>query len=193
MKSILFPFVYETDFRAGYSWSLELATRLKCQLSIFTTIPCKNLQHYSQLYDSLIKARQFHVRKFGMSSLEKRPQSVIRHFVTGDFESTFLRFVEDTKSDILVIPTRIISETVLTNLNHSRKQIIYLPSTETEVNMIQSTSTRDVFFFEMLERAVCYNLPTSFYKSFGDDKSLFNSIASFFKRPRFDAAKLTAR
>ncbi|MEO5975570.1 MAG: hypothetical protein ABIS36_20755, partial [Chryseolinea sp.] len=122
-----------------------------------------------------------------------RPQSVIRHFVTGDFESTFLRFVEDTKSDILVIPTRIISETVLTKLNHSRKQIIYLPSKETEVNMIQSTSTRDVFFFEMLERAVCYNLPTSFYKSFGDDKSLFNSIASFFKRPRFDAAKFTAR
>ena len=193
MKSILFPFVHETDFSTGYAWSLELASRIKGHLSIFTTIPDGTREHYSLVYESLIKARQFHLRRLGTLTLGKRPPSVTRNFLKGDFENTFVQFVVDTKFDVIVLPSEIVSDKTLKQLIHAHKQIICLPSDglpSDGVDMKQPAPTREAFFLEMLQRTACYNLPTSFFRLFGDDKSLFNSIASFFLRPESDITKL---
>ncbi|HTE29750.1 MAG TPA: hypothetical protein VK666_05205 [Chryseolinea sp.] len=182
VKTVLLPFHYDYDFKAEYAWSFELATRLKGQLSLFTSIPENTLTYLSPLYQDLIEAKEFHIRTSALPYQAKHRHPVSRHFVMGDFETTFLHFVEECKADIIVLPDLILSKRLMNMLIISSKQLIALPRFESDDKAPRDDRSGEAFFLETLHHAACYNLPSSFFRTVSEDKGLFNYIAALFSK-----------
>lgn len=182
MKTVLFPFNNKETFQAGFIWSLQLATKLKGQLSLFTALPEKPEANASSIYNDLIEARDSYIRAVGIFPGTKKPHPVVRNFVKGDFLATFLHFVEEYRYDVLVLPSSLLPGRILNNFVNSHKHVIALAPTRGHSPDPDISSTDNHFFVETLHRSACYNLPTSFYRSVSEDKSLFNPIGALFRR-----------
>lgn len=182
MKTVLFPFNNKENFKAGFTWSLQLATKLKGQLSLFTTLPENPEAYASSIYKDLIEARDSYIRAVGIFPGTKKPHPVVRNFVKGDFLTTFLHFIEGYQYDVLVLPSSLLPGKIVNTFINSHKHIIALAPSSGRSSDQDISSTDNHFFVETLHRSACYNLPASFYRTVSEDKSLFNPIGALFRK-----------
>ena len=178
---LLYPFRIDTDFRAGYAWSVELARRLKLRLSLFTTIITTSTEPVADIYRALADAQGYYVKNFEVLHLRLKPVKSQRNFLEGEFVKTFYDFTNQNPPHIIVMQSDMFSNEVMKGVIDSGKKVIVLPSNEI-LKISTGKKSRAQLFITMLQSAALYNIPASFFKTVSEDTSLFNSIAAFFRR-----------
>jgi hypothetical protein len=181
-KAILYPFKINKDFRIGYAWSAELARRLNRDLSLFTTYTSPSSDATVEIYNALVDAQGFYVKSFKLLEERLRPVKSERHFLRGEFDATFLDFVYyKYQPGIIVLQSDLLGNDLMKNIIKSGFQIIVLASGETPKTQVANCD-RLQLFLTLLRHAACYNIPQSVFNSIGNDRLLFNAIASLFRK-----------
>lgn len=180
-KAILYPFQISKDFRIGYAWSAELARRLNRNLSLFTTYTAVSPDATVGIYNALAEAQGFYVRSFKLLQEKLRPVKSKRHFLPGEFDASFLDFVDRQPPGIIVLQSDLLGNDLMKKIIKSGFQIIVLASGEIQ-RMEVANRDRAQLFLTMLRHAACYNIPQSVFNSISSDRLLFNTIASLFRR-----------
>jgi hypothetical protein len=177
----LYPFRIDTDFRVGYAWSAELCRRLKARLSLFTTITPTSAEPVADVYHALAEAQAFYVKNFQLLQLRLKPVKSERNFLQGEFAPTFLDFAYQSTPHIVVLQSDLFPNEIMKGIINSGCRVIVLSSSE----ILKTPTTRKdraELFITMLQHAAFYNIPTSFFKTIGQDTGLFNYIAALFKK-----------
>ena len=177
----MYPFRIDTDFRAGYAWSVELARRLKLRLSLFTTTVTASTEPVSDIYRALADAQGYYVKNFEILHLRLTPVKSEKNFLDGEFVKTFCDFTNQNPPHIIVMQSDLFSNEVMKGIIDSGKKVIVLSSKEITKSS-NTKNSRAQLFITMLHSAALYNIPASFFKTISKDTSLFNSIAAFFRR-----------
>lgn len=180
-KTILYPFKINTDFRVGYAWSAELARRLRRNLTLFTTLDPSSPDPTVDIYSALVDAQGFYVRSFQLLQERLRPVKSDRNFLPGEFDATFLDFVDQHQPAITVLQSDLLGNGLMKKIIKTGFQVIVLASGEIGKTQI-AKKDRAQLFLSVLRHAACYNVPQSVFNAISNDSHLFNSIASFFRK-----------
>ena len=180
-KTILYPFKINSDFRVGYAWSAELARRLNNNLSLFTTLDPSSPDPTVAIYNELVDAQGFYVKSFQLLQKGLKPVKSERNFVEGEFDSSFLDFVDHRKPEIIVLPSKLFENGIMKKIINSRSKVIVLASAEIEKTHI-AKKDRAELFLSLLRHSACYNIPQSFFNTISNDRNIFNSLAAFFRK-----------
>jgi hypothetical protein len=178
---IIYPFQINKNFQVGYAWSAELSRRLKYRLTLFTTLDELSPEPVAQVYQALAEAQGFYVKYFQLLKLRLSPVKSERHFLKGEWTSSFLQFVQQMSPGILVLQSDLFSNQQLTSLINVGQKTIVLPVLNVD-QFSEQAQDRSHLFIEILGQAAVYNMPASFFKTLSDDHTLFNAITHFFKR-----------
>jgi len=194
VNKILFPFSFEKNFHRGYSWTMELASRLNATPFFFTVIPFH--QHdqnpLSNVYHSLLEARGNYLQYFRLSKTGKSIPKTERLIEKGDFTWSLIRFVKKTKFDIIVVDLQAseLSPTTLQDVVENANGVIVLPDQkEARVNSLAGPSKAiekkiKQDFYDILEHSDLYKVPGNFFRTLGGDRRLFNYLRGFFTKNR---------
>lgn len=175
--TILYPFQIGINFQVGYSWSAELSRRLRSKLSLFTTLdPCA-AEPVADVYRALANAQSFYVKHFRLLQLRLSPVRSERTFANGDFSHSLSAFIQKNRPEIMVLQSNLFSNERLKELIHSGQKIVVLPPIEPSEMPEDNAQS----FVAILAKAALYNIPDSFFKTIGQDESLFNAITRFFR------------
>lgn len=184
MFTILYPFRANTDFQHGYAWAAELTRRLKGRLLLFTTMDtatAAGAEPLAEVYRALADAQGAYIRNFQILSLKLRPVRSERNFLEGDFVTTLSEFLGKRAPDILVLQAGLLPPRELAELVRRHKTIMLSPHViPPSAGASRKDSAR--LFLDIYHEATLYNLPPSFFKTISRDITLFNSLASFFRK-----------
>jgi len=180
IRTILYPFRSDEDYRIGYAWSAELARRLKAKFSLFTTIPSVSDEAIGEIYTTLAEAQGFYVKNFQLLPLKLSPVRSDRNFLEGEFNASFIDFIQIRQPNLIVLQSNLLSNDMMKQVIESGSKVIVLSSTEI-IKMPLNGKDRAELFVSILQRSACYNIPASAFTAIGKDKGLFNSIAAFFR------------
>lgn len=181
IRTILYPFRCNADYRIGYAWSAELSRRLKAKFSLFTTMPLVSDEAIGEIYTTLAEAQGFYVKNFQLLPLKLGPVRSDRNFLEGEFNTAFFDFIRMRQPNLIVLQSDLLSNSMMKQVIESGSKVIVL-STDELIKMPLSGKDRAELFVSILQRAACYNIPASAFSAIGRDAGLFNSIASFFKK-----------
>ncbi len=191
-KKILFPFSFEKNFHRGYSWTMELASRLNATPLFFTVIPShqRDQNPVSNVYHSLLEARGNYLQYFRLSKTGKSIPKTERLIEKGDFTWSLIRFVKKTKFDIIVVDLQAseLSPTTLQDVVENANGVIVLPDQkEARVNSLAGPSKAiekriKQDFYDILAQSNLYKVPSNFFHTLGRDKSLFNYLHGLFRK-----------
>jgi hypothetical protein len=182
-KTILYPFRIDADFRMGYAWSSELARRLKAKLSLFTTfMPSPGTSEpVADIYHALAEAQGFYVQNFQLLPLRLGPVKSERVFLSGEFTPNFTTFLDQRTPDVIVLQSDVFSNEFMKRLIHSKCGVIVLSAYENP-KAPPTKKDRTQLFIDILQHAAIYNIQASFFRIISQDTSLFNYVASLFKK-----------
>ena len=181
MRTILYPFRSDADFKIGYAWSAELARRLRAKFSLFTAIPSTSDEAIGDIYNHLAEAQGFYVRNFQLLPLRLGPVKSDRNFLEGEFDTSFLTFVTQRSPQLIVLQSDLFSNDMMMQMINAGTQVIVLSSHEL-IEIPLNGKDRSHLFLSILQKAACYNIPPSTFSVISKDSGLFNSIASFFRK-----------
>ena len=194
-KRILFPFSFEKNFHRGYSWTMELASRMNATPLFFTVVPAHqedpNLQ--GNVYHSLLEARGNYLQYFRFSNKKSRSIPKTERLIEkGDFTWSLIKFVKKTKFDIIVVDLQAseLSPTTLQDVVEHANGVIVLPDEKESLDhpltgpskAIEKKIKQD--FYDILEQSDLYKVPANFFRTLGRDRRLFNYLRGFFTKNR---------
>jgi len=194
-KRILFPFSFEKNFQRGYSWTMELASRMNATPFFFTVVPAHQHDQNPQgnVYHSLLEARGNYLQYFRFSNKKARSVPKTERLIEkGDFTWSLIKFVKKTKFDIIVVDLQAseLSPTTLQDVVEHANGVIVLPDDKESVDhpltgpskAIEKRIRQD--FYEILEQSDLYKVHGNFFRTLGRDKRLFNYLRGFFSKNR---------
>jgi len=175
-KKILFPFSVNTPYHEGYSWAIELASKMEAELWLFTSSEDKGDETRKQIFHSLLKAQGHYLQ----STAHKHKGLTIKteHWIeTGNLKNTLISFLKSNPVDITVLDASLpLDKTAESEVIDYSKGAIVL----TAKNEKHGSSENQ--FYEKLQDAELYKLPENFYDTLSNDYSLFNYLRKVFKR-----------
>ncbi len=194
-KKILFPFSFEKNFHRGYSWTMELASRMNATPTFFTVVPVSSTNDNNPLrkvYHSLLEARGNYMQYFGLTKSRKSIPKAERLIEKGDFTWSLLQFVKKTKFDIIVVDMQAsdLSPTTLNDVVENANGVIVLPENKESLDKalqgpdksIEKRITKD--FYDILGQSNLYKVPGNFFSALSGDKLLFNYLGNAFRKSR---------
>ncbi|HEY5823058.1 MAG TPA: hypothetical protein VIT44_01755 [Cyclobacteriaceae bacterium] len=175
-KKILFPFSVDTPYYEGYSWAMELASKMEADLWLFTASKDKNEETVQHIFHSLLEAQGYYLQ---LSSHHPRNAKIKteRWIETGNLKNALLSFLKSNPVEITVLDSSLPMDKKSESevIDFSRGAIV-LP----KKNEKQSPSENK--FYEKLQNAELYKLPENFYNTLSHDSSLFNYLRKVFKK-----------
>jgi hypothetical protein len=192
-KKILFPFSFEKDFHRGYSWTMELASRMNATPFFFTVLPARypnDQNRISKVYHSLLEARGNYLQYFHDAKNVRAIPKTERLIEKGDFTWSLIKFVKKTKFDIIVVDLQAseLSPTTLQDVVENANGVIVLPdqkespdhSADGTAKGVEKKITQD--FYDILGQSNLYKVPSYFFQALGRDKKVFNYLRSLFRK-----------
>ncbi len=175
-KKILFPFSVDTPYYEGYSWAVELASKMEADLWLFTTSQDKEEKTIQHIFHSLLEAQGHYLQSVPHSSSPKIKTE--RWIETGNLRHSLLAFLQKNPVDITVLDSSLPmdKQSELSEVIDYSKGAIVL-SSKKEKNNGQGSK-----FYERLHDAELYKLPENFFATLSNDHSLFNYLRKVFKR-----------
>lgn len=190
-KKILFPFSFEKNFHRGYSWTMELASRMNATPFFFTVVPAHqhDQNRLSNVYHSLLEARGNYLKYFLFSKKGRSIPKTERLIEKGDFTWSLIKFIKKTKFDIIVVDLQAseLSPTTLQDVVENANGVIVLPDQKQGLDhslsgpdkTIEKKITQD--FYDILGQSNLYKVPSNFFHALGRDKWLFNYLRGLFR------------
>jgi hypothetical protein len=175
-KKILFPFSVDTPYYEGYSWAVELASKMEAELWLFTSSEDKRDETRQQIFHSLLGA-QGHYLQSAQPKHKDFKIKTERWIETGNLKNALLSFLKSNPVDITVldISLPIDKQSESEVIDYSKGAIVLREKNE-------KRGTSENKFYEKLQDAELYKLPENFYNTFSNDHSLFNYLRKAFKR-----------
>jgi len=175
-KKILFPFSVDTPYYEGYSWAVELASKMEAELWLFTASKDKTEETVQQIFHSLLEA-QGHYLQLSANKPAKVKIKTERWIETGSLKNALLTFLKSNSVDITILDSSLLMDKQSESevIDFSRGAIVLSSKKE-------MTTEYESQFYKKLQEAELYKLPDNFYATLGNDHSLFNYLRNFFKR-----------
>ena len=176
-KKILFPFSVDTPYYEGYSWAVELASKMEADLWLFTTSKDKEEKTIQHIFHSLLEAQGHYLQSASHNGNGSKIKTE-RWIETGNLKSSLLTFLQKNPVDITVLDSSLPmdKQSELSEVIDYSKGAIVLSSKKEKNNGHESK------FYEKLHDAELYKLPENFFSTLGNDHSLFNYLRKVFKR-----------
>lgn len=173
MRKILFPFSVDTPYYEGYSWAVELASKMEAELWLFTASENKDEETIQRIFHSLLEAQGHYLQLSPNNSVKIKTE---RWIETGNLKNSLLSFLKKNPVDITVLdPSLPMDKQTESEVIDYSKGAIVLPSKK-------DNDSADNQFYEKLHDAELYKLPENFYDTLSNDHSLFNYLRKVFKR-----------
>ncbi|MBY0433652.1 MAG: hypothetical protein K2U26_06045 [Cyclobacteriaceae bacterium] len=178
-RTLLYPFSVNTPYFEGYAWAMELASRMKARLQLFTTLPHTPGYAFPSdpVYHSLLEAQGYYLQHYQhqvpYSKEVKREPFITR----GALKDELLAHIRKHSIDIIII------DPAFSNEHHEAlKEIVRESGAAIILHPENALTGNSDAFYERLRQAELYKLPDNFFSTLSKDGSVFNYLRTFFQK-----------